>query len=90
MHFANFAADQLDLVLCKLLKEVRTAKGELYKNAILISIKRGINRYLSNSNSGSDIVNGSDFKKSETSFKDMIFELKKEGKEAIYHHPQID
>ena len=64
MHFENFASDQLDLVLCKFFTEARSVKGELYKTSSLISIKHGINRNLSNSNSGLDIVNGSDFKKS--------------------------
>ena len=74
----------------ELLTEARTDKGELYKSASLISIKRGINIYLSNSKSGLDIVNGKNFKKSQTSFKAMVFELKKEGKEAIDHHLPID
>ena len=35
-------------------------------------------------------MNGTDFKKSQTAFKAMVVELKKEGKGAIDHHPPID
>ncbi|CAG2216012.1 unnamed protein product [Mytilus edulis] len=88
--FENLPNNELDSILFRFYPEARTENGELYKKSSLFSLRHGINRHLSNFDSGKDIVHDTDFKDSNKVFLATTKDLKRQGKGGINHYPPIE
>ena len=86
LNIEGYNVSELDDCLAKFYVELRQQSGKVYKKTSFSAIRHGINRHLTNH----DIVNGSDFPKSQKAFQAMSAELKRQGAGGVDHHPPIE
>ena len=86
--FESFSPNELDTFLGKLHAEARNRNGELYKKSSLTTMRFGLSRHINNA---LDIDSMKDlrFKNSNTIFKAVSKDLKRQGLGSVDHYPPI-
>ena len=89
--FENYSKEELDRVLRGFYLEARTKDGQLYKKSSIESFRYSLNRFLKRTptTQNFDLLNDSDFSKSNESFKIAVREIKAAGKAEITHYPAL-
>ena len=82
-------SSEFDELLVKFYPGIRTNKGELYKLNSMRSLRFSLQRYFLQV-SGKDIIDPIEFRKSNICFENVLKEIKKCGKGATTHHPEIE
>ena len=89
--FFNFTEQELDMHLATFWWNARTKKGEKYKTSSLETIRHGIKRALQSFGHEFDITDpkSASFQESIKSFRNVMKQLKKEGKGYVEHRTEI-
>ncbi|XP_053398292.1 uncharacterized protein LOC128556690 [Mercenaria mercenaria] len=87
----DLSPEELDNVLAHFWMDLKKVDGTSYKINSLESVRHGINRHLKNPphNKNFDIIKDQRFVKSNTNFKAVCMELKRDGNIDVEHYPRI-
>ena len=88
IHLDN--AYMMDNTLQRFYAGIRKANGDFYKVTTMNGIRFGLQRHFLNTLKIFDIINDSDFKASNTCFKNVLIKIKQSGKGNITHYPEIE
>ena len=87
--FESFSPSELDTFLGKFYAEARNRNGELYKKSSLTTMRFGLSRHIINA-LDIDIMKDLRFKNSNTIFKAVSKDLKRQGLGSVDHYPPIE
>ena len=87
--FESFSPSELDTFLGKFYAEAQNRNGELYKKSSLTTMRFGLSRHINNA-LDIDIMEDLRFKNSNTIFKAVSKDLKRQGLGSVDHYPPIE
>ena len=87
--FESFSPSELDTFLEKFYEEARNRNGKLYKKSSLTTMRFGLSRHINNA-LDIDIMKDLRFKNSNTIFKAVSKDLKRQGLGSVDHYPPVE